>query len=130
MAGDLKERYVAAVVGVLVVFLSSVAVAFAYYHTTNGVYHGLGDQIWGYDHYPIGATNPNPANPWSTAEVRHYFPDGSFNVQCASEDYGAVWCQGTWGSEPCRKRYVGGAVGYMTRHWVRRDSSCPGQIHA
>jgi hypothetical protein len=61
--------------------------------------------------------------------VRHYFDDGSYNTQCEHYGWGGVHCIGNWGSAPCQKRYVGGAEGYLARHWVRRDSSCPGQIH-
>lgn len=91
---------------------------------------GLEDQIWGVSHYPKGATNP-PGSPWSTAEVRHYFDNGTYNTQCADADWGNAYCEGTsWGTAPCQKRYVGGADGYMSRHWVRWQAPpCGGQMH-
>lgn len=125
-----RERYIAVTLGVLVVFLAIVAVAFAYVHSTNGVNHGLGNQLWGHTWYPYGATNANPSNAYTTAEVRHYFDDGSFHVQCADDGPGYAYCEGDWGSAPCQKRYVGGTDGLLSRHWVRRDSSCAGQIHS
>jgi hypothetical protein len=128
LAGDVKERYVAVVVGAIAILLSSAAVAFAYTHITNGVGHGLYNQVWGADGYPVGYTNP-PGSQWSTAEVRHYFADGSYNIQCSEALYGDASCQGNWGTAPCQKRYVGGAEGYLARHWVRLGSQCPGQIH-
>lgn len=124
-----KERYVSGAMAVLVVFLATVAVAFAYTHTTNGVGHGLGSQLWGHTWYPYGVTALQ-GNAYSTAEVRHYFDDGSFTVQCADDGPGYAYCEGDWGSAPCKKRYVGGTDGLMARHWVRRDASCPGQIHS
>lgn len=129
MGGHLRERSIAVAVGALAIFLSSVAVAFAYFHTTNGVYHGLEDQIWGVSHYPKGATN-SPGGAWSTAEVRHYFDDGNYNTQCTDAGPGSAYCEGTWGSAQCQKRYVGGADGYMARHWVRWQAPpCGGQMH-
>lgn len=124
-----KERHVVVAAGVIVIFLSVVAVAFAYTHTTNGVGHGLGSQLWGHTWYPYGITNPAGSN-YSTAEVRHYFDDGTFHVQCADDGAGYAYCEGDWGSAPCQKRYVGGADGLLARHWVRRDANCPGQIHS
>lgn len=129
MAGDMRERYIAAAAGLVVIFLSCVAVAFAYTHTTNGVGHGLEDEIFGNNSYPLGITSHSGGD-WSTAEVRHYFPDGTYNVQCETAGYYDQWCIGTWGSLPCHKRYVGGTPGHMTRHWVRIGSSCSGQLHA
>lgn len=126
--GDVRDRYIAVVLGALIIALSSAAVAFAYTHTTNGVVHGLINQVWGTDGYPLGATNPN-SNAWSTAEVRHYFDDGSYTVQCADSDYGDASCLGSWGTAQCKKRYVGGAEGLMARHWVRLGSQCPGDLH-
>lgn len=113
----------------IAVFLSTVGVAFAYYHTTNGVLHGLENQIWGHTHVPKAATNA-PGSAWSTAEIRHYFDDGSWNRQCEDADWGSAYCEGTWGTAPCQKRYVGGADGYLARHWVRYQSPpCGGQMH-
>ena len=111
---------------VLVAFLSSAAVAYAYLHTYNGVNHGLSTTPGG--DYPVGVTY-GPESHWSSAEIRHYFPDGSYNRQCYEATYGIASCIGTWGSEPCQKRYVGGTEGLMPRHWVRRGPSCAGQIH-
>jgi hypothetical protein len=124
-----KDRYLLVGLGVLVVLFTCVTVAFAsYLHSTNGVYHG----IWG------GWDVPNPAGPqaatdpsnnnWSTAEMRHYFDDGSYWVQCRDAGYGYTSCPGTWGSAPCQKRYVGGVDGSMARHWMR-DGSCSGTHH-
>ena len=133
MARIFRDRYVVVALGVLAVFFSCVAVAFAYLHTTNEVLHGLNNEIWGRDERPVGSTNPSGSNvpdAWSTAEVRHYFGDGSYNVQCSTAGWGGAFCVGVWGSAPCQKRYVGGAEGVLGRHWVRRGPSCPGQIHA
>lgn len=84
----------------------------------------------GATHIPKAATN-GPLNAWSTAEVRHYFPNGTWNQQCHDADWDSAYCEGqSWGSEPCRKRYVGGTEGYMARHWVRYKSPpCVGQMH-
>gem|GEM_PF-7084514 len=132
MLGIAKERYIAAAVGVVVAFLATVAVAFAYVHTTNNVSHGLGSQLWGHTWYPYGVTNviPLPSTAYSTAEVRHYFDDGTFQIQCQDDGAGYAYCEGDWGTAPCQKRYVGGANGLMARHWVRKDSTCAGQIHS
>jgi hypothetical protein len=130
LGGHLKERSIAVAVAALVIFLSTAAVAFAYFHTTNGVLHGLEDQIWGTSHYPKGATNAG-GSAWSTAEVRHYFDDGSYNTQCTDTGWGSAYCEGNWGTAPCQKRYVGGADGYLSRHWVRWVSPpCGGQMHS
>lgn len=131
MGGRLKQQAVAVAVGAIAIFLSTVAVAFAYYHTTNGTLHGLEDQVWGHTHYPKGATNA-PGTAYSTAEVRHYFDDGTtWNQLCWDDGAGSAYCEGpTWGTAPCQKRYVGGATGYLARHWVRWQAPpCGGQMH-
>jgi hypothetical protein len=99
-----------------------VAAAWAYGHSTNGVIHGLDDTT------PVAFTFP-PGNQFSTVEMRHYSPDGSYNVQCASFNNGNTTCSGSFGSLPCQKRSVNGTDGLLSRHWVRK-SGCPGQIHA
>jgi hypothetical protein len=123
-----RDRYVAVGVGALVVFLSCVAVAFAYSHSTNSVNHGLINDY--FNGRPFGFTHP-PGHivTYSTAEVRHYAPDGSYTIQCSDPGWGVRGCHGTWGSLPCQKRYVGGSSGLMDRHWVRLGPSCPGQLH-
>lgn len=126
-----KDRYIVVGLGVMVACLTFVAVAFAVSsntHTTNGVGHGLSDFLAGNEYVPLGWTDP-PGSQHSTADVRHYFPDGSFNVQCTSENFGYTQCGGTWGSLPCHKRYVGGTDTLMSRHWMRANG-CSGQLHA
>jgi hypothetical protein len=120
-----RDRYLVTGVALLVVFVSCVAVAFAYTHSFNGVHHSLdGSGL------PRAVPYP-PGNQWSSAEVRHYFDNGTYHTQCAAWSAGYVDCVGTgWGSAPCQKRYVGGSEGLMARHWVRLGPSCPGQIHA
>jgi hypothetical protein len=114
----------------LVICLSFATAAFAYFHITNSTYHGLGDTIVGPESRPYAQTDPPGSQP-TTAEVRHYFDDGSFNIQCSDVGSGWAHCVGTgWGSAMCQKRYVGGADGYMSRHWVRWSTSCSGQTHA
>jgi hypothetical protein len=130
MVGILKDRYLAIGLALMVAFLSAVTVASAYLHTTNGVLHGLHNEIFGRDEYPVGSTNASGSNAWATAEVRHYYDDGNFHVQCSDAGYEGASCVGTWGTRRCQKRYVGGAEGVLTRHWVRLGPSCPGQIHA
>jgi hypothetical protein len=125
-----KDRYVGVGLGGLAVFVSFVAVALAYTHITNGVYQGLRDEIVGPNSVPYAQTNPSGTY-WSSAAVRHYFDDGSYNTQCERFAWGFVDCYGTsWGSAPCQKRYVGGSEGAVARHWVRWSTSCPGQTHA
>jgi hypothetical protein len=130
LARVLRHRYVAVGLVAFVAFLSVVAVAFAYLHWTNGVYHGLEDRIFGSSSYPYGRTEPN-ATYWSSVAVRHYFDDGSYHQQCERFGWGNIACQGTgWGTAPCQKRYVGGVEGRMARHWVRWQSPpCGGQMH-
>ena len=112
------------------VFFSCVAVALGYIHVTNSTAHGLTEIQTGMDYQPYSYTDP-PGSAIATAEVRHYFADGSFNVQCADFDPGFTDCAGTWGTAKCQKRYVGGADGWMSRHWVRWQSPpCTGQMHA
>jgi hypothetical protein len=107
-----------------------VAVALAYIHVTNSTAHGLTEIQSGHDFQPYGYTDP-PGSAIATVEVRHYFDDGSYNVQCADSDPGFTDCAGTWGTARCQKRYVGGADGWMSRHWVRWQSPpCGGQMHA
>jgi hypothetical protein len=132
LARVITDRYVVAGLGALVVFLSVVAVALAYMHVANGVYHGLQDAIQGSTSVPYAQTNP-PAGQWSSAAVRHYFDNGSWNQQCERYAWGFVDCYGNqgWGSAPCQKRYVGGSEGVMARHWVRWQSPpCGGQMHS
>jgi hypothetical protein len=121
-----RDRYVLIGLVLLVVFFSCVAAALAYVHGYNGVNHGLDENP--YHATPMALTNP-PGSQWSTAEVRHYFDDGSSNRQCYLATYGLASCEGDWGTAPCQKRYVGGTEGLMPRHWVRRGPSCPGDIH-
>lgn len=128
LRAEFRDRFAVTALAVLVLFVSLVTVAFAYEHTTNGVLHGLGNEIFGRDYHPLGATNP-PGSPWSSAAVRHYFDDGSYNTQCEKYAWGAVHCIGDWGSAPCQKRYVGGVEEVLPRHWMRKDSSCPGDVH-
>jgi hypothetical protein len=131
LRSNLRERSVAVAVGAIAIFLSTVTVAFAYYHTTNSTYHGLENVTWGHTDYPAGATNP-PGTAYATAEVRHYFDDGvSWNRLCEDDGNGGAYCEGpTWGTARCQKRYVGGATGYLARHWVRWQSPpCGGQMH-
>jgi hypothetical protein len=121
IAGD---RYVLSGLVLLVAFFSCVAVAVAYRHTTNGVHHGLADVG-----VPHGQTVP-PGNQWSSVAVRHYFDENTWEQQCYEATYGSIGCHGhSWGTAPCKKRYVGGTEGLMARHWVRLGPSCPGQIH-
>jgi hypothetical protein len=127
--GFVRGWGVLVVAGAAIAFSSFVVAASAYMHYTNDVYHGLRDEIWGGNSYPFGRTAP-PGSQYSSAEVRHYFSDGSFNVQCSQARYGIATCQGDWGSAPCQKRYVGGTDGLLARHWVRGPDYCGGQMHA
>jgi hypothetical protein len=130
LASLVRHRYLVVGLGALVAFFSAVAVALAYMHITNGVYHGLRSEILGSNSVPYAQTNPSGSQ-WSSAAVRHYFDDGSWNQQCERYAWGFVDCWGTaWGSAPCHKRYVGGSEGVMARHWVRWDPAvCSGQMH-
>ena len=127
MASAVRDRYGVVGLVALALFLSAVTGAIAYTHITNSVGHGLSNFLAGHEYVPLGWTDP-PGTQYSTAEVRHYFDDGSYNVQCARARSGYVDRGGTWGSAPCQKRYVGGTDGLLSRHWVRR-SGCPGTIH-
>ncbi len=117
-----KDRYIAIGLAALLAFVCFVAVAWAYGHSTNGVIHGLDDTT------PVAFTFP-PGGQYSTVEMRHYSPDGSYNTQCSNWNYGNTTCSGDFGSLPCQKRSVNGTDGLLSRHWVRK-SGCPGQIHA
>jgi hypothetical protein len=129
LARVFNDRYVAGGVALLVAFFSFVAVALAFFHITNGVYHGLGSEIVGPNSVPYAQTNPGGSY-WSSAAVRHYFNATDYNTQCERYAWGFVDCFGTgWGSAPCQKRYVGGSEGKVARHWLRR-SDCSGQLHA
>ena len=128
MARFFRDRNLVVGIVVLAVSVSSVTAAIAYTHTTNGVGHGLSNFLAGHEWVPLGWTDP-PGSQNSTSEVRHYFDDGSYNVQCATSNNGYTQCGGSWGTAPCQKRYVGGTDGLLSRHWVRRDN-CPGSLHA
>lgn len=117
------DRYLAVGLVVLIAFVSVVAVAQAYVHYMNGLYHGLDEQASKPDAVVYG-----PSTATSRVEMRHYSPDGSWTRQCADSGTGLVACFGTWGSLPCRKRSVTGTEGWMTRHWQRR-TGCPGSLH-
>jgi hypothetical protein len=119
--GALRDRYIAIGLGVVIAAVATSTAAYAFIHSENGVLHGLDDGS------AVGLTHPGTFN-FSTVEVRHYFPDGSFNVQCADFNNGNTSCQGDFGSLPCQKRYVGGTDGLLARHFVRR-SGCPGDLH-
>jgi hypothetical protein len=120
----LKDRYVSIGLGTLIAFVCMVAIAHAYTHSTNSVNHGLID----YYSVPVALTSP-PGSQYSTAEVRHYSSDTSYNTQCDDWNYGQVVCWGTdWGTAPCQKRSVGGTDGLLARHWMRRGG-CPGSLH-
>lgn len=130
MAKASVDRYLATGLGALVLFFSCVALALGYIHVTDSTAHGLTEIQSGMNFQPYGYTDP-PGSAVASAEVRHYFDDGSYNVQCADFDPGFTDCAGTWGSARCQKRYVGGADGWMSRHWVRWQSPpCGGQMHA
>jgi hypothetical protein len=125
-----RDRYLVVGVGALVVFFSCVSVALAYIHVTNSTAHGLTEIQSGMNYQPYGYTDP-PGSAYATAEVRHYYDDGSYTVQCSDAGNGFADCAGTWGTAKCQKRYVGGADGWLARHWVRWESPpCTGQMHA
>jgi hypothetical protein len=107
--------------GALVAFVSFVTVAYGYYHSTNGSVHGLNDSL-------PRATTQGAAIFLTTAEMRHYFDNGDYHVQCADADAGFAECEESWGTAPCQKRSVNGAETVLSRHWVRR-SGCPGTLH-
>jgi len=126
----LKDRYIVGLLA-LAFFVSSVAAALAVVgntHTTNGVGHGVSNFLAGHTYVPLAWTDP-PGTQGSTAEMRHYFSDGTFNVQCSSEAFGYTECAGDWGTAPCQKRYVGGTATLLSRHWMR-SVDCSGQTHA
>ena len=64
MGGRLKEFSAAIAVAAAAIFLSTVGVALAYYHTTNGVLHGLENQIWGHTH-------PQGGDEWALERMVH-----------------------------------------------------------
>jgi hypothetical protein len=94
LARVLKDRYLVVGLATLVVFFSCVTLAvgvFGNTHGTNGVGHGISNVLAGHEYQPLGWTDP-PGSQYSTAEVRHYFDDGTYNVQCASSNYGYTQC--------------------------------------
>jgi hypothetical protein len=131
MATVFKDRYVVVGVVTLAFFISLTAAAFAVFgntHSTSGVGHGVSNVLTGHTYVPLAWTSP-PGSQYSTSEMRHYFSDGTYQVQCASDNNGYTQCGGDWGTAPCQKRYVGGTTGLLSRHWMR-SIDCPGQTHA
>lgn len=119
----LGDRYVMTGLAILVAFVSFVAAAYGFQHSTNGSVHGLNDT------FPRATTNA-PGGEWAVAEFRHYFDDGTWHRQCGVGFWGFAECEGDpgWGTAPCQKRSVNGVDGVLNRHWVRR-AGCSGTLH-
>jgi hypothetical protein len=121
----LRDTYIVVALAALVAMISMTSVAYAYWHSTNTVVHGL------YDDEPRVFVAP-PISVGTFVAMRHYFSDGSWNEQCSVDNGfpgGYATCTGSWGTAPCQKRGVAGAEQYMSRNWQRR-SGCAGSIHA
>lgn len=120
-----RDRYLVTGLAALIALVSIVAVVYAaspHFHTTNGAPHGLLTS-------PGEAFTHSPYVTNVTVEFRHYFDQDNWNQQCAKSDPILATCPANYGTAPCQKRYVGGAYGYLTRHWLRL-LGCPGSLHA
>lgn len=116
--------------------LCSAAVAFAAFHYTNEVYHGIGSTTGG----GVGAGKPY-AQAQSTyadhleAAMYHLDNQGNLHRQCTSTVvYWNAYCEGdAWGTMPCRKRaytraFRSSGLYTMVPHWMR-GATCPGSTH-
>lgn len=92
----------------LLLVLCLAGVAAAAFHTLGNVYHGLGSSTGG----GLGSGQPRSlaqnldgsVGRWVNAGVYHLRDDGGWNQQCLTGwQANGAFCDGDWGSAPCRK---------------------------
>lgn len=113
-------------------------VALAAFHTTGGVYHGIGSSEAGgvgsgQPYAYSGYAPPNDNSFTYLAQMYHLQDNGGLHQQCSVQSKSWARCWGNWGTQPCRKRaYTYGHRanwGYLSPyHWMR-GATCPGSSH-
>lgn len=110
---------------VLAAFLLLAGAALAAFHTTNGIYHGIGSTDGG----GLGSGRPyagasTSGSDYLNAGMYHQNDNGTWNQQCYA-NYSQLFaqCSGDWGTAPCRK--YAWTSGYYTMAWHgMRSAGC------
>lgn len=110
---------------VLAASLLLTGAAFAAFHTTNGIYHGIGSTNGG----GLGSGQPyagasTSGSDYLNAGMYHQNDNGTWNTQCYV-NYSQLFaqCSGAWGTAPCRK--YAWTSGYYTMAWHgMRSAAC------
>jgi hypothetical protein len=109
-ASQSTRRAPLSIAALLAIGLTLVAagIALAAFHTVNQWYHGIGNHFnaWTGTEHPRAITSQGWADGtlgWAQAGVYHLRDDGGWSTQCFAQKGGDTWCDGQWGSAPCRK---------------------------